>query len=139
MTAAAQLDMLPESPGWARSWGSLTAQQRAGQRMRWIELMTPRVRRLAEKAGPEGITASDVISDAIVVGIFWGEAAFIERYPRVYAWVGPWLAQLARVGRLQPMLVPLSGGGQLHVTRKSERGASHRNRNAVYLLPGVGR
>jgi hypothetical protein len=136
--AAVQLDLAPEKPAWARTWGTLTERQRREQRTRWIDLLTPITIALAKRRGPEGITASEVTSEAILCGYLWGEAAFFERYPRVYAWIGPWLGQLARRGHLVPKVIPIPGG-QLQVSRKSERGASHRNRNAVYLHPEFAR
>lgn len=138
MSAAVQLELdpvPPVAPSWATSWGSLTDAARRQQRERWIELLTPIMRSLAKRRGAEGITASEVVSAGITLGVLWGEASFIERYPRVYAWVGPWLAQVARRGGLAPKVVEVPGGGQVHVQRKSERGASHRNRNGIYLDP----
>jgi hypothetical protein len=137
MTGAVQLDLVPQRPRWASTWGSLTDGERVAQRTRWVEQLSPVVHAMAVRRGVEGITASDVISEAIVLGIFWGETSFIERYPRVYAWVGPWLAHLARRGRLTPKTVANPGGRPVQVTRKSERGASHANRNAIYLAPEV--
>jgi hypothetical protein len=128
---------LDTAPAWTRTWGSLSFAERRRERERLAERLTPIMRALAKRRGPEGITASEVIAEAIVAGVLWGEPTFIESYPRVYAWIGPWLAQLARRGSLVPKLVELPGGGQLHVTRIAERGASHRNRNAVYLDPGA--
>lgn len=142
MTAAVQLELSPvppPKPAWAVSWGSLTDAARRQQRERWVELLTPIMRSLAKRRGVEGITASEVVSAGITAGVLWGETSFIERYPRVYAWVGPWLAQVARRGGLAPKVVSVPGGGQLQVTRRSEREASHSNRNAVYLDPEFAR
>jgi hypothetical protein len=51
----------------------------------------------------------------------------------VYAWIGPWLAGLARRGVIDPKLVELPGGGRLHVSRTSDRALSHSNKGGVYV------
>jgi hypothetical protein len=123
----------PPTPPWAQRWGSLTDEQRKRQRERWQEQLQPLVLDLAARRGPEGITASDVISAGITAGILNGERLFLKEYPRVYAFIGPWLAQLARTGTLRPKTARLEGGGEIHVKRESSRDVSHGNANLVYV------
>lgn len=114
-------------------WASLTELQRKAQRERWQELLLPIVTSLAERRGPEGITASEVIGEGIVAGVLNGERVFMKANPKVYAWVGNWLRGLAHDGPLAKKLVRLEDGGSIHATRLSERAASHSNRNAIYV------
>lgn len=123
----------PGVPAWAQSWGSLTDDQRAAQRERWKELLRPVVLELVAKRGPEGIIAGDVIAEGIVRGLLWGERTFLQDHPRVYAWVGPWLASLAAQGTIAPLTVRLPNGSTLQVTRKSERSLSHGNPGGVFV------
>lgn len=120
-------------PAWAQAWGSLTDDQRAAQRERWKELLLPVVRELVVRRGPEGIIAGDVIAEGIVRGVLWGERTFLKNHPRVYAWVGQWLARLAFDGEIAEKTIALPGGGRLHVTRKSERSLSHGNPGGVFV------
>lgn len=96
--------------------------------MRLKERLLPIVRDLASRRGIEGITASEVISEAITRGILPGPAP--RTNPRRDAFMGPWLAQLARDRVLAPKLVQ-----GFHVRRKSEREASHQNEGRVYVAP----
>lgn len=135
MSAAVQMELVPVAPLWATTWGTLTDRQRAEHRRRWIERLTPVMRQLAKRHRSEGITASEVLTEGIIAGVLWGEDAFIERYPRVYAWIGPWLSKVAREGKLVPRMIDIPGGGKVQLTRASTRDGSHSNRNAVYLDP----
>ena len=108
--------------------------QRKHDRERTRERLLPVVRELASKRGPEGITASDLLAEALVRGILTPAPG---HDPRRHSWLGGWLAALARAGELAPKLVRLPDGGTLHVTRKSERYASHANANRIYLHPAV--
>jgi hypothetical protein len=123
----------PATPGWTERWASLTDAERKAKRDRWQEQLRPLVLDLARRRGPEGITASEVITAGILAGVLNGERAFLTHHPRVYSWVGSWLAQLARAGALRAKTVRLEGGGEIHVKRESERDASHGNANLVYV------
>lgn len=127
-------DTTPSAPQWVTTWGTLTIEQQHAQRERWKEQLRPRVVELARKSGPEGIIAADVISDGITSGVLWGERVFLQRYPRIYAFVGPWLGKLAAGGMLEPVMVDLPNGARLHVTRMSERSLSKHNKAGVYVL-----
>ena len=109
-------------------------QQRKADRDRTKERLLPVVRELAIRRGPEGITASEVLAEALVRSILPPAPA---HDPRRHSWLGGWLASLARAGELAPKMVRLPDGGTLHVTRKSERHASHRNDGRIYLDPKV--
>ena len=119
-------------PSWAETWASLTPARQRAQRDRWAEQLLPIVRELAGR--PQGVTASEVLSAGADAGILWTERSFVSRYPRFYAWLGPWLASLAARGVLTARTVDLPEGGTLHVTRESDRVGSHGNKNGVYVL-----
>lgn len=121
------------APGWASSWGALTDAQRLAQRERWKEQLLPIVRELAARTTPEGVTASEVLAEGCRRSLLWGERSFLTKYPRIYAWIGGWLRQLAGDGVLAAKTVDLPGGGTLAVTRESERKLSHSNKNVVYV------
>jgi hypothetical protein len=111
-----------------------TAPQRKADRDRTKERLLPVVRELAAKRGHEGITASEVLAEALVRAILTPAPS---HDPRRHSWLGGWLATLARSGTLAPKTVRLPDGGTLHVTRKSERHASHANSGRIYLDPQV--
>jgi hypothetical protein len=124
-------------PSWTERWASLTAAERDAQRERWKDALLPLVEELAEKSGPEGITASEVQTAAILAGKLNGDRVFLKNNPRVYSWLGAWLASLASGGTLVPKTLKLEGGGSIKATRASERDASHANVGYVYLHPRV--
>jgi hypothetical protein len=111
-----------------------TPAQRKADRERLKERLLPLVLALAKRRGPEGITASEVLAEALVVGTLTPAPS---HDPRRHAWLGPWLGQLARLGILTPKMVRLPDGGTLHVTRKSVRHTSKQNAGGVYLDPAV--
>lgn len=123
----------PSVPAWATTWSSLTDDQRKAQRERWKELLRPIVRALVRRRGPEGIIAGDVIAEGITGGILWGERSFVTKYPRVYAWVGPWLGQLAAEGVIAAKTEALASGRRIQVTRRSDRSLSHGNEGGVFV------
>lgn len=133
-TSGLGLFAVDNTPSWVSSWGTLTTSQQFAQRERWKEQLLPRLLDLARRNGPEGIIAADVIGDGITSGVLWGERVFLKKYPRIYAWIGPWLGQLANSGTLAPVMVELPNGGRLHVTRMSERSLSKHNKGGVYVL-----
>jgi hypothetical protein len=117
-------------PGWAQTWASLTETERRAQRDRWKQQLLPLVLDLA--ARPQGVTASEVLTAGAEASILWTERSFVSRYPRIYAWIGVWLAELATKDQLEARTVRLPEGGTLHVTRESSRIGSHGNRNGIY-------
>jgi hypothetical protein len=125
------------TPAWKERWACLTDAERDAQRERWKEKLLPTVIRLAERAAGYGITASEVISVGISERTLNGERAFLTANPRVYSWVGAWLATLAANGVLSRKTVELPDGGTLQLTRKSDRKVSHANEGKIYLHPQV--
>jgi hypothetical protein len=126
-------DTTPSAPAWVQSWGTLTVAQQHAQRERWKEQLRPRVVELARKSGPEGIIAADVISDGITSGVLWGERVFLTKYPRIYAFVGLWLAELAVGGVLEALTVRTDNGATFQVRRESTRAISKGNLGKVYV------
>lgn len=120
-----------ETPRWAETWGSLTDAERAAQRERWKEQLLPIVRELA--AAPIGVTASEVIAAGIAQHHLWGERPFLTTYPRIYSWVGGWLAQLAETGLLAAKTAHVEGHGVIKLRRESERDLSHHNAGFIYV------
>jgi len=107
----------------------LSRANRADEKRRLEERLTPHILELARRAGAEGIIAGDVIAAAIAEwGIWTGEEW--RRHQRAYSMVGPLLKKLARTGELEPKLVQ-----GYHVSRQSTREHSHKNRNLIYLHP----
>lgn len=123
----------PPPPAWTQRWASLTEDERRRQRERWQEQLLPLVRDLARRRGPEGITASEVMAEGITKGVLPGERSFLTAHPRVFSWIGAWMAQLARTGTLRAKTARIEGGGELHLKRTSERDASHSNANLIYV------
>jgi hypothetical protein len=121
----------PTVPRWAETWGSLTDAARKAQRERWKELLLPAVVELS--AAPLGVTASEVIAAGIERNHLWGERAFLTKYPRIYSWVGGWLAQLAREGIVAPKTAQVEGHGRIHLRRESTRDLSHSNEGFIYV------
>jgi hypothetical protein len=74
-----------------------------------------------------------VLAAAIEGKVLWGERAFLSRYPRVYSWMGPFLAQLARAGTLKPLTITTEGHGTIHLRRESSRDLSHDNSGLIYV------
>jgi hypothetical protein len=107
----------------------LTAADRRREVVRVQERLEPIVLGMADRYGAEGITASDVIAEAILGGILTGQEW--RQHPRAYSWVGPWLAGLARAGKLKA----LAYSNDVPVRRRSERSPSHRNLQQVYIAP----
>lgn len=114
-------------PSWTQRWASLTDAERKAQRERWQEKLLPIV--LEFVVTREDIIASDVISRGITDGVLNGERAFLAQHPKVYSFVGPWLGALAVAGVIGRKTVALPDGGELQLTRKSERDPSHGNKN----------
>lgn len=123
--------------GWLMRWSSLTPAERRNQRERWQEQLLPAVLSMADVAAGEGITASDVISRGITDGILIGERPFLAAHPRVYSFVGRWLARLAVEGLLAPLTIRAERGGVLQVRRESDRKASKGNLGKVYVAAGL--
>jgi hypothetical protein len=123
-----------DAPLGAQSPSRQSPVERKRDRDRLKERLLPVVLELARRRGGEGITASEVLAEALVLGIVTPAPA---TDPRRHAWIGPWLAVLAKGGQLAPKTVRLPDGGTLHVTRKSQRHGSHANKNDVYLHPAV--
>jgi hypothetical protein len=136
-TRKPSLQVPAEIPGWRTRWASLSDDERRAQRERWQESLLPIVQAMASVAAGDGITASDVISRGITAGILNGERAFLHEHPRVYSFVGLWLAQLVRDGVLAPKTVTLENGGQMRVRRESDRAVSKGNVNLVYVAAEV--
>lgn len=131
--AGTMFDAEPTPPHWTQRWASMSEEERRAQRSRWQEKLLPLVLQLAARRDPEGITASEVLSAGITTGILNGERAFISQHPRIYSWIGAWLAQLARAGTIQPKTARIEGGGEIHLKRESTRDLSHGNGNLIYV------
>ncbi|HKW09726.1 MAG TPA: hypothetical protein VJO33_05055 [Gemmatimonadaceae bacterium] len=112
----------------ASLFDAVTPAQRRRERERLQQRLEPITLALAERRGPEGVIAADVISEAVVRGLLTGQEW--RSAPRAYSWVGPWLASLARAGKLAPKMA-----GPVHARRKSDREASHSNSQLVYVAP----
>lgn len=97
-------------------------------RARDQERLLPIVTALAARRGAEGITASEVITEAVLRGVLTGQETAVSQ--RALSWIGPWLAQLARRGTL----APLTRAGMV-VRRRSDREASHGNLQVCYVAP----
>lgn len=123
----------PSVPRWAETWGSLTDAERKAQRERWKELLLPAVVELSARTAPIGVTASEVLAAGIERGILWGERSFVTKYPRIYSWVGGWLAQLAKEGIVTPKTAQVEGHGRIHLRRESDRELSHSNEGFIYV------
>lgn len=122
-TARSLDDQIADTPLLA----PLTSANRRADRERLKERLLPRIVELAKARGAEGFTAADVVSAAIADwGIFTGDEW--RGNQRAYAWLGPWLAALARNGTLAPLLA-----GGFHVRRRSTRERSHSNDGLVYV------
>lgn len=121
----------PAVPRWAEVWGSLTDTARKAQRERWKELLLPAVVELS--ARPQGVTWSEVTTAGIDRGILWGERPFLSKYPRIYAWGGSWLAQLAKEGIIVPKTAHVEGHGTIHLRRESTRDLSNDNAGFIYV------
>lgn len=91
-------------------------------RERLKQRLLPVVIALANTRGPEGFTASDVIAEGMVRGILLRDA--VRLAPRLYSWVGPWLAGLAGDQVIAPKTVALVGGGSIQVSAAACRDAS---------------
>lgn len=120
-------------------WASLSDTERKAQRERWEAQLLPIVIRIADVAAGDGITASDVMSHGITEGVLNGERAFLTANPKVYSFLGTYLVRLAYDGILAPKLLRVEGAGEdgrpatVHVSRVSQRAASHRNKQLVYV------
>ena len=123
-----------DTPLWAQAPSRQSADERARDVDRLKERLLPVVLEMAERRGPEGITASEVLSEGLVRSILLPAPA---HDPRRHSWIGPWLGSLARAGQLAAKMVRLPDGGTLHVKRKSDRHASKQNENGIYLDPKV--
>jgi hypothetical protein len=104
---SAQLDLL----GWAERY---TPRERA----RDIERLIPLARELAQKAGPHGITVSNLRLAAVSRGLLTGEET------------GRRLSFLGAVMRRAALI----NTGQW---RRSDIGRSHGNLNAIWILEGA--
>src|SRR5689334_10912693 len=96
----------------------LDADARRFERERLQERLEPVALQLAERRSHEGIIAADVIAEAVTLGLLTGQEW--RAAPRAYSWVGPWLAALARAGKLAPKM-----SGYVHARRCSDRERSH--------------
>lgn len=123
----------PRIPAWAETWGSLTPAQRLAQRARWKELMLPYVLELSQRTAPPGVTASEAITEGIARQHLWGEPSFLSKYPRIYSWVGSWLAQLAAQGMMTVKTARVEGHGVIKLRRESDRDLSHGNEGIIYV------
>lgn len=124
---------LIDRPNWVTKWASLTEEQREQQRERWRGQLLPIVMEFCESRGPEGFTASDVISRGITDSILNGERSFLKANPRIYSFLGPWLAALSRARTIAPKVERLASGGLIHLKAKSERVGSHGNEGYRYI------
>lgn len=108
---------------------------RARQQERMLELLLA----LAKRNGVEGVTPSELLSEAIAPSIKGFGAILPGPAPkgkqRRDSWIGPWMCVLADRDVIARKTIPLAGGGRLHVERKATRRDSHRNPGAVYLHP----
>jgi hypothetical protein len=121
-------------PGWAQTWASLTETERRAQRDRWKQQLLPLVLDLA--ARPQGVTASEVLTAGAEASILWTERSFVSRHPRIYSFLGGWLGQLAKQGKLAPKTARVEGHGTIHLRRDSERKLSHDNDGLIYVDAG---
>lgn len=123
-----------DAPLWAQAESRQTPTERKRDVERLKERLLPVVRELATRRGHEGITASEVLAEALVLAIVLPASA---TDPRRHSWIGPWLSSLATRGVLVPKTVRLPDGSLLHVSRRSQRHKSHKNPNGIYLDPAV--
>lgn len=121
----------PDTPGWKQRWLSLTKEQRVAQRERWKERLLPIVEEFSETRGPEGFMASDVESRALSDHILPDGLIAVDF--RVYSFIGPWLASLAKQRKIAPKTERLANGGVIHVKGKSERDDSNGNEGYRYV------
>jgi hypothetical protein len=121
-------------PRWAETWASLSETERRAQRDRWKEQLLPLVLELA--ARPHGVTASEVLTGGAESFVLWTERSFVSRYPRIYSFLGGWLGQLAKQGKLAPKTARVEGHGTIHLRRDSERKLSHDNDGLIYVDAG---
>lgn len=126
-------DLGPLFAGEPEAAPLLTDRARLQQRM--LELLLA----LALRNGPEGVTPSELLSEAIAPSIKGYAAILPGPAPRGKqrrdSWIGPWMAVLADRKVVMRKTIPLPGGGRLHVERKATRRDSHRNPGLVYLHP----
>lgn len=123
-----------DMPLWAQSPSRQSPTDRKREVERLKERLLPVVTDMAQRRGPEGITASEVLAEALVRGIL---TPVPSSDPRRHAWIGPWLSSLAAQGVLVAKTVRLPDGSMFHVKRTSQRHSSHKNPNGVYLDPAV--
>jgi hypothetical protein len=121
-----------DTPLWSVAQSSQSPVERKRDVERLKERLLPIVCDMAKRRGPEGVTASEVLAEGLVLGILTPAPS---HDPRRYAFIGPWLAALAHLGILAPKTVKLPDGSLLHVKRKSLRHSSHANPNAIYISP----
>lgn len=112
-------------------FAAVTADERKRERLSIQGRLLYHVLDLGKRSGAEGFTASEVQELARARGIITGEAAA----QRAYAWIGPWLAGLAKRKLIRHRLDLLGQSMQ----RRSVRPASHGNRQDIYCgLPTAG-
>lgn len=85
-----------------------------------------RARTRRDRQQMPGVTADDIVQLAQHLPY----AALLGDRQRAWSWVGPWLAAIARDGKLSEFVL----GGQV-VRRRSMRKESHGNLQIVYLDP----
>jgi hypothetical protein len=122
-------------PAWVQTWATTSPAQRKAIRESWERALEPIAIELADRRGGEGITASELLTEAILRGVLWGERSFLKvpANRRIYSFIGPMLRRLAREQKLAPKKLPLVGGGFVIASRVSDRPDSHGNENDIYL------
>lgn len=129
----ARAERLPE-PKRARASKLPPLTERQKERLEAIErckglILEPLLARALERKDRDeapGVTGDDVheLLDAIP------QSALIGSQPKARSWIGPWLASLARRGRLAPFEIM-----GMAVKRASTRPQAHGNPQTVYLHP----
>lgn len=138
VAASSTVDAPDAWDGSAEGWRRLTDDDRRALRKRWSERLLPLLNAM-RKAVPtgHGVTAAELIDEAMRPSLCSGFGIILPATPasepRIYSFVGPWMASLAKSGLLSRKVARIEGGGTVQLKREALRDEAHSNAGLIYL------